>query len=252
MTMQIDRKWIRPGRVAPIVTIIGSLSFVIAGWFDFVELTQAESVIVALLALLSVDSLVERMSLLEKIEARLNSQGPVHPLRKRQAIETPDQFAKHASSIHVLAISGISIVKQFEGFYRKKITSGCKAEFILLRPDEKMIEIWKKQNLGSSGTKPHIVSSLDVLRSLSELQSKNGSCEVGFLDMFAPFSIFGIDLDKNTAQMIVEFHGYKTPLDERAHILLSKDEQPFWFGFYRNQYLLAKKDSKPVDWSEFP
>jgi hypothetical protein len=245
------RKWIQPGRLVPLLTILGAAGFVVAGWFRFVTLTIPEGVIISLLCLLAVDALVERLNVLEKVERHLKNRSAEHPLRKREGILTPDRFARHASSVHILAISGISIVKQFENFYRQKIKDGCRLEFLLLRPDNLMIEIWKKQNLGSSATKPHIISSLEVLRPLSVSLKAPGSCEVRLLDMFAPFSIVGLDFEKSTARMIVEFHGYKTSPDERAHILLTRDGDPFWFRFYMKQFQLAWADSGAVNWEDY-
>jgi len=244
------RSWWRLSRLVPLLTITGAAAFLLCASFGLVKLRLAEGVLIGLLSLVAVDALVERISILERLERSMGDGGRIQPLRKRDVIPSPDRFARQASSIHVLAVSGISIARRYEHFFRQKLSEGCRIEFLLLKPDSTLVEIWKKQNLGSATTEAHIHSTLQVLRAWVDEYAKSRCCEVRLLNMFAPFSLVGVDFDKRTATMLVEFHGYKTALDQRAHIEISKEDHPYWFNFFRDQYLHALADSEAVDWNQ--
>jgi hypothetical protein len=65
------RSWLKIGRLVPLLTILTATVVGILSFLGHFQVTMAEVVIIALLTLLSFDALVERLSLLEKIDTRL-------------------------------------------------------------------------------------------------------------------------------------------------------------------------------------
>jgi hypothetical protein len=66
------KRWIKPSRFIPLLTILGAGTAIIFSLFGIIGLSVAENIILALLALLAVDALIERLSILERIETKLS------------------------------------------------------------------------------------------------------------------------------------------------------------------------------------
>ena len=93
------KRWLAPDRLIPSLTILGAGVAIVLSLIKAIQLTTAEEIIIALLALISVDALNERLSLLEKIEARLHSLGTENTLKSRNDLKSPVEKAKYASEI---------------------------------------------------------------------------------------------------------------------------------------------------------
>ncbi len=242
---KIIRK-IRLSHIVGILTILGAGCAVILSLLRVIELTRAEEIIIALLGLIAIDALIERLHILEKIEAKLDREQHKPILRKRVEAITPDEMAKNASSIYVLAISACSIAIPYVDLYERKLREGCNIKFILLSPNSKYLSAVDFQNLDNIQTKLHIDATLEALTPLAKRRSYKGKFEIRLSETFFPYSIIGVDFEKTTGKMTVEFHCYKVPLDSRPHIFLEKEKDPYWFNFYQNQFELAWANAKKV------
>jgi hypothetical protein len=67
---------------------------------DVIKLSMAENIIIALLALLAVDALSERLNILERVDAKLSNLAVGQTLRRRRDIPTPTSHARHATEIN--------------------------------------------------------------------------------------------------------------------------------------------------------
>lgn len=237
------KQWLKPSRFLPLLTILGAGTANLLSLLGILKLTVPESIIIALLALLSVDSLVERIRILEKIEHRLNTVSSNQTLRKRIQMPKPNDQAANASEICVLGVSANYAIPQFRGFYENRIRAGCKVRVILLNPESNSLETWKLLSK-SSYTKDHIEATLSVLKELMQKAKVKGKCEVRLSDVLYPFSIFAVNLRAETGSMIVEYYSYDVPSDDRPHIQLTALGDAYWFGYYKQQFESAWSDAK--------
>jgi hypothetical protein len=89
------KRWLRPSHLVPLLTILTAGAAIVLSLLKLIELSVAEEIVIALLALLAVDALNERLSLLERMRARLEhlsaqmGQLPLANIR----LENRDAFA---------------------------------------------------------------------------------------------------------------------------------------------------------------
>ena len=226
-------KRFRLSHIIGILTISGAGCAVVLSFLKIIEITIAEDIIIALLGLIAIDALVERLHILEKIESKLDREQYKHILRKRVDIVPPDKMAKNASSIHALTISAYSIGVPYIDFYESKLKEGCDIKFILLDPNSKCLATLNQQNLDYIDTKNHIDSSLRVLKPLSKEKKYKGKFEIRLSEVFFPFSMVGMDFGKETGKISIEFHCYKVSLDRRPHLILEKKATYFGLIFIK-------------------
>lgn len=236
------KQWFKVSRLIPSLTILGAGASTVSSVFGLVKLTIPETIIIALLALLAVDSLVERISLLERLENKIGSLASSQPLKRRASLPKPPDYARHASEICVLGVSAHYVISQFTSFYESKLRGGCNLRIILLDPSGPSLETWKLQSQ-SNLTPGHIEGTSDVLKSLSQTPGVKGKCEVRLSEALYPFSMFAIDLEKRSGSMVIEFYSYKVHIDDRLHIQLTDSANPDWFDYYKQQFERAWTDS---------
>lgn len=236
----------RLSHIIGILTISGAGCAIILSLLKIIDLTRAEEIIITLIGLIAIDALIERLNILEKIESKLDLQQYKPALRKRVEVITPDKMAKNASSFYVMAISACSIAIPYVELYESKLKEGCNIRIILLSPKSRYLNAVDLQNLDNIQTKLHIDSALEALTPLEKKRNYKGKFEIRLSEVFFPFSIVGVDFEKSSGKMTVEYHCYKVPLDSRPHIFLEKEKDPFWFGFYQNQFELAWADAKRI------
>jgi hypothetical protein len=221
--------------------VIPLLTLLVAGAAGFlnvvgiVPMSPVEGIIVALLALLAVDALSERLSILEKIETKLSAFSREGELRDRSQLLLPEQMAQTASDIALIAVSGYAVIGSHLSFFEKKIEEGCKIRIILLDPKSPSLQTWNLLCKVTT-TERDILTSLDHLRGLMELERAQGRCEVRLSEVYAPFGIFAVNPSKDTGVMIVEFHTYRMTFESRPHVFLSRTQNRQWFDFYVGQF----------------
>lgn len=235
-------KWLRLRNIIPLFTILGAGFALILSFLEVLNLSISENIVIGLLALISADALIERLHILEKIELKLSQMPTISILRKRTDIIPMNQFAKDASSICVLAISAYTIISPYQVFYEGKLKDNCNLKFLLLSPNSQYLDAYNQQNKTNIIAKDHIKNSIEILVPL--LQKFEGLCEIRLSKIFLPFSMVGIDLDKKTGKMNIEYHCYKLYLDERPHIIIEKESNPHWFDNYKRQFEIAWLDGE--------
>jgi hypothetical protein len=235
------KSWFKPSRIIPMLTIVGAGTAIVLSLLNMLELSLAENIIIALIALLAIDALTERLSILDVIEARLQHLSANQMLRSRNDLPTVDVHAAQATEICFIAISGISLRVRYFGFLENKIKSGCKIKVILLDPEGIGVEACKLISRVTTADSD-IRTALESFKELSNIKSK-GKFEVRLSQAFIPFTLQAVDLHKPTGSMVVEYHTYKKTLNERPHILLTALDNNQWFEFYKQQFEQAWNDS---------
>jgi len=229
------KQWLKPSRVVPLLTILGAGITNALSLFGLLRLSTSESIIIALLGLLAIDALVERKSILEKVESLLNGPSSKQALKTRAEILTPPNHAQAATEICILGLHGATGITPYVGFYEQKLREGCKIRIILVDPSSSVIDLWE-QTRGNRTTRAYLQASLEALKLLRNISGREKKCEVRLLHIYPPFSMFAIDLYKDTGSIIVEFLGYKASIDRRPHIRLTALSDPYWFNFFRQQF----------------
>lgn len=240
------KQWLKPGRLLPMLTILGAGVAIVLSLFGIIALNLAENIIIALLGLLAIDAFSERLNVLEGIENKLSGLSAGQTLRMRTEVPPVDIHAAHAQEICFVAISGISLRVRYFGFLEKKIKDGCRVRIILLDPDGLGVQAC---DLISRVTiaQADIRSTLETFRGLVPLGKDKGKFEVRLSKAFIPFTLQAVDPQKESGSMVVEFHTYKKTLNERPHVFLTALDHPQWFDFYREQFEQAWLES--TDWN---
>ncbi|MCP3683266.1 MAG: hypothetical protein GY861_11310, partial [bacterium] len=140
------KQWFNPNRLIPLLTILGAGTAIVLSFLGVIVLSTAENIIIALLALLAIDALTERLSILERIESRISNLSTGQTLTSRMEIPAVEEQAAKASEICVVAISGISLSVRYFAFFERKIKQGCKIRIILLNPDTTSLQTWDLQS----------------------------------------------------------------------------------------------------------
>lgn len=239
------RSWLKPSRLLPIITIGGAALAILLSSLGLFETTITENIVIALLALLAIDALVERIGVLERLELAIGVLSGELQLRQREEIPAVEMQSERASEICMLAVSAISLASRKASFFEQKLRSGCKMRIILLNPESSSLATWNSQNRFTTAI-TDIGSALNTLGELSRNQGK-GHCEVRLLNVFAPFSMFATDLANESGNMVVEYYGYKTANSERPHVFLTRKNNPMWFDYYANQFEKAWEEATPYE-----
>lgn len=235
------KKWISTSRLIPLMTILGAGLAVVLSLLKLIDLSTADEIIIALLALVAVDALNERLNILEKIESRLRDIDSTQGLKGRYEMQNPVQQAGNASEICLCVIHGTTVIFPYVGFYATRMKEGCNIRIILLSPDSPAVGLINLRSKHSQ-TKQHIISALDTLEGLVGMQAK-GRCEVRLASTSIPFSMFAVDLNKPSGFMNVEYYAYKVAIDDRPHVFLAASDCPYWFTYYKQQFEAIWSDS---------
>lgn len=243
----VIRRWLRPNRIVPLLTIAGAGTALTLSLIGVIKFSTSEQIVIALVGLLAIDGLNERLILLEGISERLDKLYARQSLLRRNDLPPMETTVERATEICIAAISGYSLITTYLGFFERKIREGCNIKIIILDPSSSSVLAWNQQNQ-ISNAEPEIKASLSLLTHLVTLKlprGQKGRCEVRLLDTFLPFSLFGFDVNKKTGIIVTEFHVYRKPIDERPNVMLTQGDTPYWFSFYRDQFEKAWNDSKP-------
>lgn len=234
------KKLFRLDKILPLATIIGAVTAIILSLIGILNLNLESNIIIALIGLIAIDSLSERLSILSRIEDYMKrNPNDICTLQSRSTIQKPTEIGKNASDIYILSLHGNSVITPYLNFYNEKLEKGTNMNVILVSPNGtienfvKMIEKSEKLRI-----KENIESSLQNLSGfVSNSANHIGKCSVRLTDTYYPYSIFGADMDKPNGFITVEFHSYKLPPYDRPHITLSPKSDPYWFNYYKNEFM---------------
>lgn len=236
------KSWLKIGRLIPLLTILAAAIVGILSLLGRFQVTMAEGVIIALLTLLSIDALVERMSFLEKIDSRLERLPESEILRDRSNLIRMEHLAVGATEIWAAGISLVSILHPYYDFYLQKLKEGCNLRFLLLEPNSIAREVWDKAQRVPT-TKKDIETSLQVIDNITKSSRLKGKCEARRSQFQLPFSLVIVDSQKERGRMIVELLAYKRSLPDRLHLYLTRRNHEKWFMFFYNQFESLWHDS---------
>lgn len=238
--------WLKPQRILPLLTILGAGVALVFSMMEIIDLSAADSIIISLLGLIAIDSVVERLSILESIESKLVNTVGSSGLRARTEFSDFEQRSIHASEIFILAISAISLSGRYAHIFENKVNDGCRIKIILLNPQSESLKSLELTNRDQAAAHD-IRASLAAFEPLIGIKNRKGRCEIRLSDFFLPFSIVAFNPSKDSGEMIVEYHSYKISFGEQPHVFLTTKDNIHWYEFYKNQFEKAWNDSIPWD-----
>jgi hypothetical protein len=238
-------QWKRPERIIPVLTILAAGIAILLSTLEIIDLSIADEIVIGLLALLAVDALTERLSLLDSIKDELRRIAGPPSLQSKQDIPKVEHQARRASEISVIAISAAGLTVKHLSFFEERIAHGCTLRMILVDPRSPFLEALNRQDRQPT-SETDIEATLRNFSYLVQDTTRAGSCQIRLLDVFLPFSMFAVDLDNNDGSMVVEFHVYKGTSRERPHVLMTPDSSPQWYHFFKKQFEEAWNNA--IEW----
>jgi len=240
--------------VAPLLIITGAIIGSL-GIKPFGVSFTSEQIIMALLAFLAIDALVERLELLTNIEQGVQFiQKTLKPtvtseafFKKRDSRRVETLIDQSRGEIWVAGITLDTMVTLVETF-RTKLKEGCKIRFLALTPDGVALQEMAKY----FGSDPNFVaarikSNLGVLASRLK-RVPNGSIEIRTLD--SPFTTGYVISDPSSPKghMVVQFYTYWLGVDNSPLFELAAQEDKQWFPIYLRQYEKAWTHATEYDY----
>lgn len=123
------KRWIKPSRLIPYLTILGAGGVGVLSWLGAITLSIPEVVIIALLGLLAIDALIERLDILERIDTKLNqiTTSQVN-LKRRLDLPSVGEQALNASEICIITIAATTLATYHRNFLRERSEMVAKSE----------------------------------------------------------------------------------------------------------------------------
>ena len=229
------KQWFSLSRIIPLLTVSTAGIVGVLSLFGYLPLSAPESVIIVLLALLAVDSLIERTGILERIDNKLNAIEAKPVLLLGPDYSDYVEATKQASEIWLLAVSAKEVVGQYCNFFLEMLKKGCNIRIILLNPNCPAIKTWDLLN-NIKFTETDISSVLELLKQLTSAHGAKGKCEVRLCEFFTPFSLYALNPNKTNGKIIVSYYGIAKPPRERLHIEFDATADFQWLAYYRQQF----------------
>lgn len=185
----------------------------------------------AVLALLSISSLVNR----RRLEDILERLGP--PENKLVQNKLPPNLEDTIKDCRELWIIGIYLGRTLATYYpilKEKLQNGDSIKVLITDPNGISYPLVSKRSTAPvtpEEVQHHIRLSLSTLCALREISSSN--MEVRIIDYMLPFGVFATDLGKRDGIIIVEYYPFKMETDSPVLVVDSLNKH--WFDFYRRQ-----------------
>ena len=136
------KQWLRLNRLIPLLTILGAGIALILSLLGSIQLTVPEGIVIALLGLLVIDALTERLTVLETIDARLRNLSGGQSLKGREAIPPIDQRLDRAREVCIAVVSGHSLFSGHLALFERLLRDGCTIRVLLLDPNGASVTAW--------------------------------------------------------------------------------------------------------------
>lgn len=250
------RKWSKASRLIPLLVILGAGVAIVLSLFQVVTLSIAEDIIIALLALLAVDALGERLGVLDRIETH------VADLRKRiesrtsadEVLHLRDELLSFSSQmqkgdeIWVAGRSLVVLLNNYSNQIQQAAKSGKRFRFLIVDPDNLPL-----MNAIATSSYPYPAAAtveqvgrqaLAHLKLLVE-NTPEGTIEVRLANHIPTCVHFIIDGETSHGQMVIEMYSYRISPGQRLHMRLTRSADSRTFASYLRQFNNMWRDARP-------
>jgi hypothetical protein len=231
-----------------VIAVIASLGIVPAG----LQLKN-EQVIMALLAFLAVDALVERLDVLTNIGRGVESIRRTAStrttaaafLKRRKQLPRMEQLMEEARNDIWVAGVTMDTIATLSTTFRQKASEGCQLRFLAAAPEGEALEFVAKYFGGHADfIAGRINSNLHAL--VSAIRSDGGGpVEIRVLDSVLTTGYFIIDPHRESGRMNVQLYLYRKWGEEAPVFTLSKADDADWFTVFLRQFEEAWSDARP-------
>jgi len=245
------RKLFSLRNIAPLLIIAGALVGSL-GIKPFGITFASEQIILALLAFLAIDALVERIDLLANMEGGIDSIRKMLMLttkasallKKRKDFPRMEHLINEARND--LWVSGITLdlmatlVRTFDS----KMKEGCNIRFMALDPEGDSLQMAARFQGQHPNLDPFRIGSNLTMIASGLKSTGRGTVEIKVLDRVFTTGYFIVDPLGPRGRMIVQLYLYHIDPEDSPLFELSKEEDPQWFSTYLNQFEMAWSDAK--------
>jgi hypothetical protein len=184
---------------------------------------------------------------LECIADRLD--GKTHFLRRVKENKHFDEVISDATEIYLVANSFGGLLRQYADSLSSCLKRGAHLKLLFLDPNGASCELFNTHS--GKNLKSEIEDYIKLAQSLKENCEKSGigAVEIKTIDWPASCSMHLIDPDKDSGYIRVTINTLHPYLDSsrekyRAHFILSKTVDKFWYESYREQFDVLWKNGK--------
>jgi hypothetical protein len=237
--------------LAPILIILGAIIGSL-GLTPFGIQFKNDQIILALLAFLAIDSLVERLDLLSDIE------DDIHHIRNaltakvnasmffKKGADYPrmEQLIKNAQKDIWIAGITLESTMAISGDLVDKMQNGCNIRILALDPRGQNFDVASVYfNVNPEYAPDRISANLRNLYSRLS-QPKTGSFEIRIIDNIFSTGYLMIDPENQNGWMNIRLYLYGWGANNAPLFALNKTEDPSWFEIYLKQFKKAWDDAK--------
>jgi len=235
------KQWAKPGRVIPLLTILGAGTAIVLSLIDVIQLSIAEEVVIALLALLAADALSERLSVLERIESKLSCLSKPGGFLSDRSTQMPplEEYLQGAKEFLVVGGSLAGLVPEYRDYFRE-ISNGCALRFVLFDPDSPALESVAKW----VGTQPEIFrKEIEIARSMLDILKAGGAnIEVRMSNAIPSLTVMVVDGSQPHGKIRVSVNPYGCPPARRPFFELTRKEDERWYRLFHDRYECLWRD----------
>jgi hypothetical protein len=222
-----------------VVAIIGSL-----GLKPFGLGFTTEQVILALLAFLAIDALVERLDILTNIEENVSkivrSLAPKASanvfFRKRINYPRLELLVRDARDEIWIAGVTLDTIVTLAGALEAKVAQGCKIRILALSPKGSAFQIAANYFLINPALATTRINSNLAAIARKIRSPDKGHAEIRVIDAVFPTGYFAIDPKSPKGKMIVQLYLYRIRTEEAPLFEVSEEEDSEWYTIFLRQF----------------
>jgi hypothetical protein len=219
---------------------------------------KADQLLLTLLGVLALDTLLERLGYLDRIEKRLaeletkiESRPNVDDLfRTRDELRSFTSWLLEGKELWVLGKDLSELMSRFGAqIQQEAIGKKKRFRFLVMDPsDQSLIKVAAAGSYLNPDVQTQeaiIRQTLDILKRITEGVPQN-AIEVRLLSCYPTNSYVILDYNKEHGQIVVEPFGNKITSAERQHMVLRRTVDTQTFAFHLKQFETMWKDAKPL------
>jgi len=201
-----------------------------------------ERTVVLLLALLAVDSLVERIGLLERMYELLQQRAV--GLSDRSTLNADEIFAD-AQDVTLSGITLLNILTERQHLFQALLTRGTRFRVLLLDPKSSACAAWN-ETVVDEPIQAHLETALAVLRRMRKI-APLAPLEVRFAPQLLPTCLVIVDPALPRGRLVGEIIFSDIPPFRRPHLRFTRAEDPEWFAFFCERFESVWQKSNVVE-----
>lgn len=197
------------------------------------------------LGLLATDALIERLSILRRIEGKVERElaHVVHgtPTAKdvfcRGLKPFDEPGLRAAESISISGVSLLNLAVHYGKLLGEMASNGCRIRLLFMNPK------WPGVADPSPASVSHQIETMQSI--LGSLGRAYEWVEIKCCEYNPPHGLVIVDGDKPFGYLIVTYYPYRCPTGERPQAVLRKLDSDPWYDFYLRQFEVMWEDAVP-------